>query len=41
MTYNRIMLAGNLVKDPELRYLPSGKGVCNLRLACSAGIRFA
>ncbi len=34
-TYNRIILIGNLTRDPELRYLPSGKGVCNLRLAAT------
>ena len=34
-TYNRIILIGNLTRDPELRYLPSGKGVCTMRLAAS------
>jgi single-strand DNA-binding protein len=28
-------LTGNLTRDPELRTLPSGLGVCNLRIACS------
>src|ERR1700693_64625 len=32
---NRIILTGNLTADPELRTLPSGASVCNLRLACN------
>lgn len=31
--YNRIILIGNLTKDPELRYTPSGTPVATLRLA--------
>lgn len=30
---NKVILMGNLTKDPELRRLPSGTGVCDLRLA--------
>ncbi len=30
---NRIMLLGNLTRDPELRYTPSGTAVCNFGLA--------
>lgn len=30
---NRVILIGNLGRDPELRYTPSGAAVCNLRLA--------
>ena len=30
---NRVFLIGNLTKDPELRYTPSGTAVANLRLA--------
>jgi len=30
---NRVMLTGNLTRDPELRTLPSGNSVCDLRLA--------
>lgn len=35
---NRVVLIGNLTRDPELRELPSGNSVCNLRVACN-GIR--
>jgi single-strand DNA-binding protein len=30
---NRIVLTGNLTRDPELRSLPSGMSVCSLRIA--------
>ena len=30
---NRVVLTGNLTRDPELRSLPSGTSVCNLRIA--------
>ena len=32
---NRVTITGNLTRDPELRSLPSGLGVCNLRIATS------
>ena len=32
---NKVFLAGRLTSDPELRYLPSGVAVCQLRLAAS------
>ncbi len=32
---NRIVLTGNLTRDPELRTTPSGTSVCSLRLACN------
>lgn len=32
---NRVFIIGNLTRDPELRYIPSGKAVCTLRLAAS------
>ncbi len=32
-SYNKVILVGNLTKDPELRYTPSGTAVANLRLA--------
>ncbi len=30
---NKVLLIGNLTKDPELRYTPSGTAVANLRIA--------
>jgi single-strand DNA-binding protein len=30
---NRVVLVGNLTKDPELRHTPNGTAVCKLRLA--------
>lgn len=31
--FNKIILIGNLTKDPELRYTPQGTSICNFRLA--------
>lgn len=31
--HQMILLVGNLGRDPELRYLPSGEAVCNLNVA--------
>ena len=33
MNYNKVLLIGNLTRDPELRYLQSGTAVCNFGLA--------
>jgi single-strand DNA-binding protein len=33
---NRVVLTGNLTADPELRSLPSGTSVCELRVACNS-----
>src|SRR4051812_35546910 len=30
---NRVVITGNLTRDPELRSLPSGMSVCSLRIA--------
>jgi single-strand DNA-binding protein len=30
---NRVVLVGNLTRDPELKQLPSGTSVCSLRIA--------
>jgi single-strand DNA-binding protein len=32
-SYNRVILVGNLTRDPELRYLPSGVAVSEIGLA--------
>lgn len=31
--FNKVILMGNLTKDPDLRYTPSGAPVCNFDLA--------
>jgi single-strand DNA-binding protein len=38
---NRVVLTGNLTRDPELRSTPSGTSVCSLRLACNTRRRDA
>jgi len=30
---NKVMLIGNLTRDPELRYTPTGAAVCTIGLA--------
>ena len=32
---NKVILIGNLGKDPEVRYAPSGSAICNITLATS------
>lgn len=31
--YQKVMLIGNVGRDPELKFLPSGKALCNFTLA--------
>jgi single-strand DNA-binding protein len=33
---NRVVIVGRLTRDPELRALPSGSSVCDLRIACNS-----
>lgn len=33
--YNKVILIGNLTRDPELRYTPSGHPVASFGLACN------
>jgi single-strand DNA-binding protein len=33
---NRVIITGNLTRDPELRNLPSGVAICNLRVAVNS-----
>jgi len=37
--YNKVLLMGNLTKDPELRYTPGGIAVANLRMAINRKYR--
>ena len=32
-SHNRVILLGNLTRDPEIRYLPSGMAVCDVGVA--------
>jgi single-strand DNA-binding protein len=32
-SFNRVILMGNLTRDPEIRYIPSGTAVCDVGLA--------
>jgi single-strand DNA-binding protein len=32
-SYNRVILVGNLTRDPEIRYIPSGSAVADVGLA--------
>lgn len=34
-SFNRVILAGNLTRDPELRYTPKGTAVARLGIACN------
>jgi len=34
-SFNKVILAGNLTRDPELRYTPKGTAVCKFGLAVS------
>ena len=38
-SYNKVLLMGNLTKDPELRYTPQGIAVVNLRMAVNRKYR--
>ena len=35
MSFNKIIIVGNLGRDPELRYTPQGTAVCNFTVATS------
>ena len=38
-SYNRVVLMGNLTRDPELRYIPSGTAVSEIGLAVNDRIK--
>jgi len=37
--YNKIILIGNLTKDPELRYSPQGMPVATMRIAVNSKVK--
>lgn len=39
--FNKVILIGNLTRDPELRYTPQGTSVCNFGLAVNRKYRQA
>ena len=38
-SYNRVILVGNLTRDPELRYIPSGTAVSDIGLAINDRVK--
>jgi single-strand DNA-binding protein len=38
-TINRVVIVGNLTRDPELRSTANGTSVCRMRIACSTSWR--
>ncbi|MGI9455586.1 MAG: single-stranded DNA-binding protein [Aeoliella sp.] len=38
-SYNRVVLLGNLTRDPELRYIPSGTAVTDIGLAVNERVK--
>jgi len=38
-SYNRVILVGNLTRDPELRYIPSGTAVSDVGLAVNDRVK--
>lgn len=40
-SYNRVILVGNLTRDPELRYTPSGTAVSDIGLAVNDRVKNA
>lgn len=38
-SYNRVVLVGNLTRDPELRYIPSGTAVAEIGLAVNDRVK--
>ncbi|MEX1224811.1 MAG: single-stranded DNA-binding protein [Pirellulales bacterium] len=38
-SYNRVVLVGNLTRDPELRYIPSGTAVTEIGLAVNDRVK--
>ena len=38
-SFNKVMLMGNLTRDPQLKHLPSQTAVCEIGLACNRKFR--
>jgi len=38
-SYNRVILLGNLTRDPELRYTQGGQAICNFDLAMNRSFK--
>lgn len=38
-SFNQVVLMGNLTRDPELRYIPSGTAVCDVGLAVNSKVK--
>ena len=38
-SFNKVILMGNLTRDPELRYTPNGLAVTNLGMAINSRIK--
>lgn len=38
-SYNRVILVGNLTRDPELRYIPSGTAVSDITVAVNDRVK--
>src|ERR1700720_5018756 len=36
-SFNKVILLGNLTRDPEVRYTPKGSAVCDLGIAVNRG----
>ncbi len=36
---NRVVLVGNLTRDPEMKHLPSGTALCSLRIAVNTRLK--
>ena len=40
-SFNRVILMGNLTRDPELRVTPQGTSVCKINVAVNKQIRMS
>jgi single-strand DNA-binding protein len=40
-SYNRVILVGNLTRDPQIKYIPSGTAVCEIGLAVNDRVKNA